>query len=60
MYKELPHKEKPDKGYDKFNSRRTSRFSHNEEKIKNGSIQIELSQASVPEDGTAYRRTKPA
>ena len=60
IFKEFPHQEKPFKGNGKFVCRRVKRISDNEEKTENGSVQIELSPASIPENGKAYCRKQPA
>ena len=51
IFKEFPHQEKPFKGNGKFICRWFKRISDNEKEVKNGSIQIELPPASVPENG---------
>ncbi len=52
IFKEFPDKEKPYQSSDKFYRRRFKRFLDNEKEIKDGSVQIELSQTPVSENGT--------
>ena len=56
VFKELHHKKKPSKSLDEFYCRKHKRLSDNEEKAKNGTIQVELSPTSIPKNGTADSR----
>ena len=49
IFKEFPHKEKPYQSSDKFDCGRFERFLDDD---KDGSVQVELSQTPVPENGT--------
>ena len=56
IFEKLHNKKKSNKSICEFNSRWFKRFSYNEEKVKDGTIQAKLSPSSVSQNGAIDRR----